>query len=241
MLTNLDHNLWVAEQPLRYFGLSIGTRMTVIRLANNELANNELVVISPIQLTPALTEALQALGNVAQIIAPNLYHYLFAAEFKAAYPAATFWATAGLEAKQPALAIDQVLTDNVPSPWPGLELLFFDGFKTLSPRGPDPLAEWVFFHSSSRTLILTDTAFYFDNSFPWLTQAITAMGGSYKCLRPSLLERLAITDTAQVKASIEQVLHWDFERVIMAHGSVVNQAGKEQLKRGYEAFLGCSL
>lgn len=67
------------------------------------------------------------------------------------------------------------------------------------------------------------------------------MGGSYKTLRPSLLERLATTDTARVKTAVEQVLCWDFERVIMAHGSVVSQAGKAQFKRGYEAFLGCSL
>lgn len=33
MLRALDRDLWVAEQPLRYFGLSIGTRMTVVRLA----------------------------------------------------------------------------------------------------------------------------------------------------------------------------------------------------------------
>lgn len=119
MLRILDHNLWVAEQPLRYFGLSIGTRMTVIRLTNHEL-----VVISPIQLNPALTEALQALGDVTHIIAPNLYHYLFAAEFKAAYPAATFWATAGLGAKKPALAIDQVLTESMPNPWPSSSFCF---------------------------------------------------------------------------------------------------------------------
>ena len=38
MLRNIDQNIWVAEQPLRYFGLSIGTRMTVIRFTNGELA-----------------------------------------------------------------------------------------------------------------------------------------------------------------------------------------------------------
>lgn len=234
MLRALDRDLWVADQPLRYFGLSIGTRMTIIRLSDNALA-----VISPIQPNEALVEALNSLGTVKHIIAPNLYHYLFAAEFKAAYPGATLWATLGLQAKQLALAIDRILIS--PSPWVELDSLFFAGFQTLSPRGPDPLAEWVFLHRPSRTLILTDTAFYFDASFPWLTQWMARLGGSYKTLRPSLLERLAIPDMAQVKASIQEVLQWDFERVVMAHGSIINQAGKQQLKRGYEAFLGGSL
>lgn len=236
MLRAIDSDLWVAEQPFRYFGLSIGTRMTVVRLAGNDL-----VVISPIQVSAALVDELNGLGTVTHIIAPNLYHYRFAAEFKAAYPAATFWATAGLRAKKPELAIDQAISGGSNSPWAGIEHLFFDGFKTLSPSGPDPLEEWVFFHVASRTLILTDTAFCFDESSPWLTQLVTKVGGGYKSLSPSLLERVATTEKETVKASAEQVLHWDFDRVIVAHGSIVERDGKEQFKRGYETFLGCSL
>ncbi len=198
-------------------------------------------MISPIQVSGALVDELNELGTVTHIIAPNLYHYLFAAEFKAAYPGATFWATAGLGAKKPELAIDRAIAASTESPWSGLECLFFDGFKTLSPSGPDPLEEWVFFHTASRTLILTDTAFCFDESSPWLTQLVTKMGGGYKSLSPSLLERVATTDKEPVKASAEQVLRWDFERVIMAHGSIVDRDGKAQFKRGYERFLGCSL
>lgn len=77
MLREIDKNLWVAEQPLKYFGLSVGTRMTVIRLANGEL-----VVISPIQIDEATIQQLNQIGDVAHIIAPNLYHYLFTSNFK---------------------------------------------------------------------------------------------------------------------------------------------------------------
>ncbi|WP_375498341.1 hypothetical protein [uncultured Nostoc sp.] len=31
--------------------------------------------------------------------------------------------------------------------------------------------------------------------------------------------------------------YWDFERVIMAHGSIIEQDGKSQFKAGYEWFL----
>jgi hypothetical protein len=236
MLRAIDRDLWVAEQPLQYFGLGIGTRMTVVRLVNDELA-----IISPIQLDEVLVGELNELGTVTHIIAPNLYHHLFIAECKAVYPAATVWATAGLGAKRPELAIDRAIVPNPDSPWPGLECLFFDGVKTLAPSGPDPLEEWVFFHAASRTLILTDTAFCFDKSFPWLTRLVTKVGGSYNSLSPSLLERVATTAKEPVKAAVEQILGWDFERVIMAHGRIVERDGRQELKRGYERFLGCSL
>ncbi len=58
MLREIDTNIWVAEQPLRYFGLNVGTRMTVIRLANKELA-----VISPIQVDDPITAQLNELGR----------------------------------------------------------------------------------------------------------------------------------------------------------------------------------
>jgi hypothetical protein len=236
MLRAIDRNLWVAEQPLKYFGLSVGTRMTMIRLAGGGL-----IAISPIQPSDLLVSQLNELGQVEHIIAPNLYHYMFAADFKAVYPTATFWSTSKLRAKQPELAIDQAIDDSSSSPWPGLERLFFEGFKTLGPSGPDRLDEWVFYHTDSRTLILTDTAFWFDESFPWLTQLAAKLGSSYKSLSPSRLEWLATTDKAKVKAAAQKVLDWDFGRVIMAHGSIVEQDGKAQFTQGYGQFLGCSL
>ena len=95
MLRKIDKDLWVAEQPLRYLGLSIGSRMTVI-----QLANHDLVIISPIQVNNTMVSQLDEIGTVRHIIAPNLYHYLFAANFKMLYPNATFWAVPGLETKK---------------------------------------------------------------------------------------------------------------------------------------------
>jgi hypothetical protein len=232
MLRKIDQDIWVAEQPFRYLGLSVGTRMTVIRLINHELA-----VISPIPVNDAIVNQLDQIGTVRHIIAPNLYHYLFVANFKTIYPNATFWAVPGLEIKKPDLLIDQIISTNTNSTWNGLEYIFFDGFMTLGLNGFDALNECVFFHSASRTLILTDTAFHFDESFPLITQLATRVLGGYKSLSPSLLERIATTEKDKVRASVNKVLGWDFERVIMAHGSIVEKNGKEKFKRGYEQFL----
>jgi hypothetical protein len=46
-MRQLDSDLWVAESPMRFFGLELGARMTVIRLAGSRL-----LVHSPVAATP---------------------------------------------------------------------------------------------------------------------------------------------------------------------------------------------
>jgi Domain of unknown function (DUF4336) len=210
MLRAIDQDIWVAEQPLRYLGLSLGTRMTVVRLATADLA-----VISPIPVNETMAAQLNQLGTVSHIIAPNLYHYLFAANFKALYPQAIFWATPGLAAKKPDLAIDRIISTDDQKSWDGLAAIFFDGFRTLGLN-----------------------ACYFDESFPPLTQFAGRILGCYQSLSPSLLEKIATKDREKVKRSVEQVLRWDFDRVTMAHGSIVEQDGRTKFQQGYEKFLG---
>ncbi len=236
MLREIASDLWVAEQPLRYFGLEVGTRMTVVRLSNGELA-----LISPIQLDDALTQQLNELGPVQQIVAPNLYHHLFAAAAKQRYPDATLWAVPGLAAKQPELPIDAEIEGDRGRLWDTLDYCFIAGLNTLSLSGPASLQECAFYHAASRTLILTDAAFHFDESVPTRVQLAARLLGSYQQLAPSLLERLATRDRASVRRSLAAILNWDFERVIVAHGRIVERAGKAQLQQGYEQFLGQAL
>ena len=130
MLRKIAKNLWVAEQPFKYFGLNVGTRMTVILLKNGEL-----IVISPIQVDSATITQLNQIGDVRHIIAPNLYHYLFASRFKTIYPNATFWAAPSLQSKKPELPIDKVIEEDF---FGELEHRLFDGFKNV-------WVEWTFF------------------------------------------------------------------------------------------------
>ena len=86
-------------------------------------------------------------------------------------------------------------------------------------------------------MVLTDTAFHVDASFPWQTQLVFRIIGGDRQLEPTLLEKLASRDKERVKQSIQKVLCWDFDRVIMAHGSIIERDGKRQLQAGYEKFL----
>jgi Domain of unknown function (DUF4336) len=236
-LQQLAPDLWIANQPLRFMGLPVGTRMTVIRLADGHL-----VVISPIALTPELTTQLNRLGSVAYQIAPNRYHHLFAQAFQQQYPGAAFWGATGLQEKRPDLKIEHVITAEAGDI--GADLLYrqFSGINvpgsTLSGLGkPDPLNEVVFCHKPSRTLVITDIAFHFDETNAWETRLVGKLIGGYKALQPTLLEKWSLTNRDLVERSIRAVLAWDFDRVIMAHGSIIETNGKAMLKAGYEWLL----
>ncbi|MCP9833426.1 DUF4336 domain-containing protein [Cyanobium sp. Aljojuca 7A6] len=233
----LADDLWVAEQPQTYFGLSIGTRMTVIRQRHS----NRLVVVSPIQPSAELEQELAALGVVSDIVAPNAFHHLYLKAFKQRFPQAVLWGPPVLRQKCPYLELDRLLSAEAPSPWPEMLLCGLTGLHTLGPTGPSPLHEVAFCHTPSRTLILTDSAFNFDASAPWLTRFITRIGGGFNRLEPTILERLATSDRASLARALQDVLQWDFDRVIVAHGAIVETGGKESLAKAYMAFLGGSL
>ena len=237
MLREIDTNLWVAEQPLKYFGLEVGTRMTVIRFNPNKL-----MVISPIHVGETIVHQLNQLGEVAYIVAPNLYHHLFVARFKQIYSDAELCATSGLKQKIPDLPIDKIFnSEGAFQGLDGIETVEVIGFNTLDMAGYSPLNEWVFFHVESKTLIITDLAYYFDESSSPVMQLAAKLFGGYQQLRPSFMEKIATRDKVQVKQSIQKILAWDFERVIMAHGSILEQNAKQQFKQGYEWFLGETL
>ncbi len=231
MLKQIDSHLWVAEQPLKYLGLPVGTRMTVILLSRERL-----LLISPINIDKETKAQLDLIGKVKFIIAPNLFHHLYLAECQQRYPQAELIATPGLEKKKPNLTIDKIFFRDEISFDSELEYLLFDGFQVLIPPKIVPANEIVFFHPESKTLILTDTIFNFDRNFPLITQLATRVLGCYQYLRPSLLEKIAIQDKEKLKQSIQKIMAWDFQRVIMAHGNIVENNAKEQLKAGYQWF-----
>lgn len=232
MLRQIDNSLWVAEQPLKFLGLEVGTRMTVIRLLNNSL-----ILISPVAISSKIEEQLNGLGTVRYLISPNLFHYLYLSQCQQIYPQAQTIAPPELATKQPNLEIDRVFTQDKIEFDSELEFLLFEGFRVLIPPKIETINETVFYHSNSKTLIITDSAFNFDRTFPWTTQLAARVLGSYGKLKPYWLDKIASKDRQKLKKSIEKILAWDFQRVIMAHGTIVENNAKAQLTAGYQWLL----
>ena len=70
-LRPLAQDLWVVERPQRFYGLEVGTRMTVLRLADGSL-----LLHSAVELDAALRRELDAIGRVRFAVAPNRVHHL---------------------------------------------------------------------------------------------------------------------------------------------------------------------
>ena len=96
----------------------------------------------------------------------------------------------------------------------------------------------VFFHRPSATLIASDLAFHIGASSPALTRLVFRLGGAYEKLAPTLLERMLVRDREAFRRSLERILEWPFDRVVVAHGEVLEKGGREALARGYHWLLG---
>lgn len=224
-LCELSENLWIVERRQRFYGLEVGTRMTVIRLADGSL-----LLHSPVRLRPELRSELDAVGRVRFAVAPNRVHHLYAGEVAEAYPEARLWVAPGLPRKRPDLVFVDVLGDDAPDEWKDeVEQVFF--------RGRPYENEVVFFHRASRTLIMCDLAFNFGPRAAAPTRLLMRLLRSYGRFGPSTLDPWLIKDRAAARQSLERVLAWDFDRVIVAHGDVLPSGGREALREGYAWLL----
>lgn len=225
-MRQLDTDLWIADSPLRFMGLEVGARMTVVRLPDSRL-----LLHSPIEASDDLAREVKALGSVAYIVAPNKLHHLFVDQWQRACPDAATYIAPGLDDKRKDLTMTGVLTDEPEPGWKdALDQVVVDGFPFAS--------EVVFFHRASATLILTDLAFNLGDNSPALTRFTIGLIGTRGRLSPTLLEKLMVRDRPAFRRSLERILEWPFERVVMAHGDVCESGGREDLVKGYGWVLG---
>ncbi|MBK7947871.1 MAG: DUF4336 domain-containing protein [Deltaproteobacteria bacterium] len=222
----LADGLWIAEARLRFLGLELGARMTVVRLAGGEL-----LLHSPVAATEELVRQVGALGRVAHLVAPNRFHHLFVGDWRRRYPDAAIHVAPGLERKRGDLPISSLL-GSIPDP------AWADVLDQVALAGIPTTNEVVFFHRSSSTLIASDLAFQIGPESPALTRAAFRAMGAYGCLCPTPLERLLVRDRAAFRGSLERILVWPIERVVVAHGAVCESDGRARLARGYDWILG---
>jgi hypothetical protein len=224
-LRALATDLWVAERPQRFYGLEVGTRMTVIRLADGSL-----LLHSPVALDARLCAELDVIGRVRFVVAPNRVHHLYAGRVVDTYPDARLWVAPGVERKRPDLVYVAALGDEAPAEWRGqVDQVFF--------RGRPYENEVVFFHRASRTLVICDLAFNFGPRAALPTRWLMRLMRSYGRFGPSTLDPWLIRDRAAAGASLQRILAWDFDRVVVAHGEVLEHGGRDAFRHGYRWLL----
>lgn len=216
-LRELAEDLWVVESEMAVAGLPLAIRMTVLRRPEGGL-----ILHSPIELDEALAAELEALGPVVDLLAPNRLHHSFLPGALRRWPKATLWGAPGLADKRRDLSFDEVLGDRAaPALADTLETLLFAGLPLAS--------EIVCFHRRTRTLIVTDLVFNIHATRSRLSQLYLRASGAWQRVAQTPLIRALIRDRAAARRSVERMFEWDFDRLIMAHGEVVETGAKPLL------------
>ncbi len=224
MLTPLAPELWELNAPLSVFGMALGHRLTVARLPNGTLWLH-----SPVAHSPALAAALAQLGPVAHIVAPNAVHDTYLEGWFAAYPKARFHGARGFAKFRPDLKFTDTLGDTPDAAWAAV-------FDQHLLRGMPRLNEVAFLHRASRTLILTDLVFNLGPDMPFLSRVLLRVNDCYCKFGVSRLLRSVIKDRAALRASVDHLLAWDFDAIVVSHGDNIRTGGKALLRDAL-AFL----
>lgn len=213
-------DVWIAARPLRFLGVETGTRMTVVRLADGGL-----FVHSPIARSGGIAAAVDALGPVKVVVAPSLFHHLYVGEWMEAYPDAGFFPCPGLARKRRDLAWTRALSDMPEPAWADeIDQVYFAA-RTLED-------EVVFFHRPSRTMICADALFNLATHPSRLTRIAAFLIGNREP-GSTLLERVLIRRRAEAREQVARMLAWEPERIVLAHGDLVEKDGVSVLRRAY--------
>jgi hypothetical protein len=227
-------DLWIVDGPAIRFGMPwpkmpFPTRMTVIRLGS------DLLIHSPTRLAPSLGAEIAAIGTPRWIVGPNRLHYWWIPEWRAMFPRAEIYLAPRTE-EQARDHIDfphRTLDRGNGYPW--------DGTVDTLPVSGSFMTEVVLFHSPSRTLVLTD---FIENFEPdkvsaaplrWLMRwaGVLAPDGQM----PRDMRMTYARHKTALRSAVRQMIGWNPERVIVAHGRWFESNGAAELRRAFRWLL----
>lgn len=212
--------IWTTDYPVKYAGCKFSARMTVIRLGDGEL-----MLHSPGPIDGTLADAISELGQVSYIVAPGSFHHMYVAAAQRQYPAAETHICPGIERKVPNLRFDWILGPRPPAAWG-------DTVDQALIRGSKYMWEVAMLHKPSKTLLLVDAIEYFTDqtaNVSWQLKAwwkfVFRMWGKPK---PAPEYQLGWKDKAAARDSLNEILEWNFDKIILSHGENITRNAKEK-------------
>ncbi len=232
--TPIGDGLWVVDGPLVRMTFAPAMRVPFpTRMVIARLRGGELWVWSPTELTNELRARVDALGTVRHLISPSRLHYTHIATWQRAYEGSIAWASPGVRERAAShgneVHFDRDLGDVAESDWEGeIDQLIFRGSRTIE--------EVVFFHRSSRTLVLADLIENFERKKLGLTWRLMAtLGGVLDPDGKAPIDfRATFAGHKDVaRACLQRMQAWQPERIVMAHGRWYDKDGGEELARAF--------
>ncbi len=222
--------IWIFEYPIRFGGMDLFARTTIIRLNNGEL-----VIHDPSSLDKDIKSEIDSLGVVKYIIAPGNYHHLFVTDFQEKYPSAETFICPGLERKRPDLKFDWILGEKPDARLGGtLEQALIQGTRFIW--------EVAFFHKPSKTLILVDLLENIGDNYQhkaglWLQFWWKIIFRMWNNPKAAPEYQMGWGNKKFVKNGLNKILSWNAERVILAHGENIEKNVHSVLSTAWEKVL----
>jgi hypothetical protein len=214
MLRAIADDVWAYERDLRLPVGFLPSRATVVRRADGGI-----IIHSPLAFDDATARAIDALGEVRALVAPSCLHHLFLKAATERWPHASVLGAPGLEKKLRGLRFS-------PLPRAGVAPEIGDDLAVRRVEGVPYITEHVFLHARSRTLIVTDLLFNVHEVRGFGMKIFLWLGGAWKKTAQDRVWRVLIRDRAATSRSVADILAWDFERVVIAHGDVIDNDAK---------------
>ena len=212
----IAENLWLLAYPLKMLGADLRRNVTLIRLPSGRL-----VIHSTAPFSADNIARIHALGEPGWLLDGILRHDTFAQEGRAAFPGIPYLAPEGFSE---AVGFPTAPIVPVPGEW-------FGTLEALEIQGIPDARDTALYHAPSRTLILTELIFNFRYDEPLWTEILlrVAVGSDHEpgMARPF---KAGIKDEQAFRDSMDQILAWDFDRIIVGHGDPIPTAGKAKLR-----------
>jgi hypothetical protein len=219
-------NIWIAEGPhVHDFGVMFSTRMTVIRLTSGAVW-----VDSPVLVPFETLREITRLGPVSYLVAGTPRHVWRLEAWHELFPEAELWAArpTPMTLKGNPVPITGTLGD---TPSPGWE----EDLDQLAFKGNPLIEEIFFYHRGSRTLILDDLIQNHPpkKAHPLRNALFRLSGVAYPHGGVPLDIRLSFIHRSLARQSLERLLSWDFERLIIAHGPCLQENAKPFVEEAF--------
>lgn len=200
----------------------LGRRMTVMNVGGGDLALH-----SAVRLRDPDLAALDALGRVRWVLVPNPEHSTDASFYAKRYPEARLLVPEEGRRKLERAGVGPI-HGTLEADWPAA----LAGTLERAPlRGLRLNPEVVFFHVATRTLVVCDFAFNMSSSdLSWGFRQFMRLNDALDRFGPTRVFRwIVVADKRRLRESLAAVWAWDFDRVVVSHGAIVERDGKARL------------
>jgi hypothetical protein len=225
-LVQFAEGIWLGSDPVRIVGMPLTSTMTVLHLGAGGL-----LLYSPVAMTAERRAAVEALGRVAHLYAPNLFHHRWIGDWAAAFPSARLHAPAGLATKRRDLRIDRVHGSTPEPAFAGLvDELPIEGFR---------LAETALLYRPARTLVVADLVHNVGRPPHRWSAIYTRLMGFYgRTALSRVIRWTGFTDKAAARRSVDAILDQPFDRLVVGHGDPLPAGGHEAFAGAYGWLMG---